>query len=122
MSDETAPMLECEGWWEQGWTGRQYMSDLRMSISGGRVFGSGHDMVGIFTFEGTIDEGGTVVMVKVYPTHNVHYVGKYDGEGTMSGEWEIVNFDRGPWMIRIARATVDESMEIQEFVPVPQGE
>ncbi|MBI3468555.1 MAG: hypothetical protein HY000_36600 [Planctomycetes bacterium] len=118
MSHSRAPFVQCEGWWEQVWYGRQPMHNLRLTFEHGRVQGSGVDMVGPFTFSGMIAENGAVTMRKQYiGMHSVEYMGMYDGEGLMAGEWRIEGF-RGPWLIRIGRATSAAAKEIQEIVAV----
>lgn len=105
----------CEGWWEQNWHGRQPMRQLMLSFEGGRIRGSGVDMVGRFIFNGAIAATGMIVMVKKYiGGHSANYVGTYDGEGTMSGEWRI-GIDRGRWMINIRRAQAASEEEIAEI-------
>jgi hypothetical protein len=107
----------CEGWWEeQGW-GRQPMLDLYLQFDGGQISGSGRDIVGPFMFTGTINAQGHVSMVKDYlGQHDVEYLGTYDGEGLMWGEWHI-----GPlkdrWMIKFkaTRTPATEQTDIAEF-------
>ena len=102
--------IPCEGWWDQEHFGRQQMHQLRLRFESGRIAGTGSDIIGPFTFAGTIGEDGTVAMVKRYVgQHSVDYVGTYDGEGMMWGEWRI-----GPhhnqWLIKIigSRGTVSD--------------
>lgn len=94
------------------------MRDLRLQFDGGSISGAGYDIVGIFTFAGTLGEQGRVVMVKRYVgQHTVDYVGQYDGEGLLWGEWHI-----GPikdrWMIRIGstKSSAATQGEIEEIV------
>jgi hypothetical protein len=109
--------IPCDGWWlEEGW-GRQPMRDLRLKFEGGKISGSGYDIIGLFTFAGTISEQGHVAMTKRYVgQHTVDYVGQYDGEGLLWGEWQI-----GPlkdhWMIkfRSANASASRQGEIEEI-------
>jgi hypothetical protein len=79
------------------------MLQLQMRISGGQITGSGLDIVGPFRFTGTISEGGAVAMIKQYlGQHQVEYLGIYDGEGTMFGEWRLWHLtDR--WAISFKR-------------------
>jgi len=49
-----APFVSCEGWWEQGWCGRQPMLDLRLQFAQGEIRGSGVDIIGPFEFSGII--------------------------------------------------------------------
>ena len=105
----------CVGWWEQVFFGRQPMENLPLSFDGRRIRGAGVDIVGPFTLEGLLDERGGVAMIKQYRGHAVDYLGMYDGEGTMSGQWRI-GADHGRWMITIRRAvaaaTEDEIAQI----------
>jgi len=85
------------------------MRNLRLQLDGGNISGTGRDIVGRFTFTGTISDQGQVAMVKQYAgRHAVDYTGQYDGEGLLWGQWHI-----GPitdrWMIKIARATSSEA-------------
>jgi len=115
-SDSRTSMLRCEGWWEQVDFGRQPMLDLRIQVAEGRIVGSGSDMVGPFTFSGTLSEAGQVGMLKQYiGGHRVDYVGSYDGEGTMWGHWRI-GFAYGRWLITFRRGVADTAA-IQELVP-----
>lgn len=109
----------CEGWWVQEHFGRQPMQSLWLRFEAGRIVGAGSDIVGPFTFVGTIAEGGKVVMVKRYVgRHTVDYIGTYDGEGVMWGEWWI-----GPlhnrWLIKIksSMAAVTDAAEVEEIAP-----
>jgi hypothetical protein len=81
------PSGKWRGFWEQAHLGRQPMRDLVLHFSAGEVEGSGTDMIGPFTFQGTYDSDGSVLLVKHYRRHNVQYKGYYDGEGTIFGEW-----------------------------------
>jgi hypothetical protein len=108
--------VQCDGWWEETGLGRQPMAQLRLQISGGRITGSGTDIVGLFTFAGTITEGGVVAMIKQYlGKHQVEYAGIYDGEGTLFGEWRIGPF-KDRWLIsfkRPQRAAKADSEDVQ---------
>lgn len=80
------------------------MTQLRLKFDSGSISGSGLDMVGLFTLHGTINQQGQVAMIKNYiGQHTVDYVGNYDGEGVMHGEWHIGKL-RGRWMIRLKSA------------------
>lgn len=112
MTSEPKRTCNCEGWWEQGWFGRQPMERLAMSFGGRRIRGSGGDIVGPFTFDGLIDPSGGVAMIKRYVgAHSVDYLGTYDGEGTMSGEWRLGSLC-GRWMITIRRVQAAANAEI----------
>jgi hypothetical protein len=77
------------------------MHDLVLHFADGRIEGSGVDVIGRFTFEGTYDEAGGVTLVKQYiGRHRVTYHGRYDGEGTIFGEWSIPPLWRGPFALR----------------------
>lgn len=117
MSGNRVSLVECEGWWHQGWCGRQPMHDLRLTFQEGTIQGSGTDIIGPFIFRGILSEHGAVVLRKHYlGQHEVEYLGTFDGEGGFSGEW-TVGCDHGPWMIRLRRTERDSSTEIQEFGP-----
>lgn len=121
MPNENAiAYTDCEGWWEQRGLGRQPMQELTMQFAGGRVSGSGHDVVGVFTFAGTINPQGQVAMVKQYlGRHTVDYVGTYDGEGLLQGEWSVGSFHRGPWLIWIKKSS-SSANDIAEWVPASE--
>jgi hypothetical protein len=93
--------IRCSGWWQQPGLGRQAMHELRLSFDGGELRGSGHDVVGLFTLTGTLNERGAVALVKQYlGQHAVDYLGTYDGEGLLYGEWRIGHW-HDKWLIRI---------------------
>lgn len=118
------PGIPCEGWWQQDSFGRQEMTDLRLWFESGKVLGSGNDIVGPFTFAGTLSTGGQVRMRKQYVgQHSVDYLGTYDGEGILWGEWRI-----GPckdrWLIKIsgsraASAQLETELPIETLPPQP---
>ena len=115
MASEPKRTCNCEGWWAQGWFGRQPMDRLAMSFDGRRIRGSGSDIVGPFTFEGLIDPSGGVAMIKRYVgAHSVDYLGTYDGEGTMSGEWRLGPMC-GRWLITIRRVQAAAEEEIAQI-------
>ena len=110
--------IPCEGWWEQLHFGRQPMRELSLKFESGQISGSGHDVIGLFTFAGTINAQGQVTMVKRYlGQHAVNYLGTYDGEGLMWGEWHIGTL-RDRWMIRIkgSTSTAAKQTDIEEIV------
>jgi len=112
------PGVECVGWWEQKDFGRQPMHDLFLEFESGQISGSGHDIIGPFTLCGTVNEQGRVAMLKYYiGQHTVDYVGEYDGEGMMWGEWHIGSW-KDKWMIRIerAKAAAAKAGAIEEIV------
>lgn len=94
------PSGNWRGYWEQEQVGRQTMRDLILNFDGGTVHGQGHDMVGLFTFRGSYDESGGVSLVKQYlGQHQVWYAGRYDGEGTIYGTWNIGPQWSGPFAL-----------------------
>ena len=110
--------MACEGWWEQDGFGRQAMLELQIEFDDGRLRGAGVDIIGPFTLHGSIDEDGAASILKRYVgQHDVVYLGQYDGEGVISGQWDIDGY-RGEWMIRLNRRLAGES-EIHEFHPQP---
>jgi hypothetical protein len=134
------PSARWIGYWEQDTFGRQPMSDLQLEFDGGKITGSGWDIVGPFKFSGECGTGGAVALVKQYlGQHAVLYEGWYDGEGTISGQW-IIRVDtsglnigelltcidehdqswtlRGRFQMRLARAE-GISREIEEFDAQP---
>lgn len=77
------------------------MTELRLKFDSGVILGTGRDIIGPFTFHGTIDNQGHVAMVKQYiGQHSVDYVGIYDGEGLLYGDWHIGG-SKDRWLIRI---------------------
>lgn len=106
------------GYWEQKGFGRQSMHDLTLQFNGGEVRGTGVDCIGRFTFEGTCDGQGKVVMVKQYlGRHQVLYRGQFDGEGTIFGQWSIWPLDRGEFVLSIVRDR-ESAAEMKEIVPI----
>ena len=118
MSADKAASMQCEGWWEQRAFGRQEMSELQLQFHGESISGSGHDIVGVFTFLGSLDSRGRVTLVKRYlGQHFVEYLGTYDGEGILQGEWILPGLDRGNWLIWIKKSRGSEADEIAEWSP-----
>ncbi|MEO0470255.1 MAG: hypothetical protein AAF206_11580 [Bacteroidota bacterium] len=112
MSDN----IRCQGWWEQAETGRQPMEGLMIQIDGNRISGSGYDMVGAFTFEGTLTEDNDVLMTKQYlGEHALVYRGAYNGADKMWGIWEVW-FEQGPWEISFRSASAQKKAEKKEEV------
>lgn len=113
------------GFWEQPRFGRQEMQAFELRFSGGRVQGSGVDIIGGFTVRGDYDDAGQVTLVKQYlGKHRVEYQGGPDGEGCILGTWVVratlgdaVCEDRGPFLMRpdLARPTGEEP--IREIGP-----
>lgn len=109
--------IECEGWWQQQYFGRQPMHNLRLRFDTGNMTGSGHDIIGLFTLRGTISTEGVVHLHKHYlGQHIVEYIGHYDGEGVLWGEWHIGD-SSDSWMIKFIRKAVTstEAAAIQEM-------
>ena len=80
------------GFWEQRAFGRQEMSAFELHFRpNGEARGQGLDMVGPFTFAGSVfPVTGHVTLVKQYlGKHSVKYVGQPDGEGCILGTWTI---------------------------------
>lgn len=118
----TTMWMSCEGWWEQRGCGRQPMDDLRLAVGDGQIRGSGHDIIGPFVLAGSLENGASVVIEKTYlGRHLVLYLGSYDGEGTMSGEWRI-GYDRGRWAIVIRGHESQSENEIAELLPATRNE
>ena len=80
------------GFWEQRAHGRQEMSAFELHFQpNGQARGQGIDMVGPFTFAGSVyPVTGHATLVKQYlGKHSVKYVGQPDGEGCIHGTWTI---------------------------------
>ena len=104
------------GYWDQPAFGRQPMNDLVLRFAGGVVEGEGRDFVGRFTFHGSYDDRGNVVMVKQYlGKHRVLYRGSYDGEGTLFGTWSIGDRFSGPFALSAVRSTAAPDAPIQDI-------
>ena len=75
-------------------------------------------MIGEFKLRGTIAEAGKVNLVKQYVgMHAVDYVGTYDGEGLMWGQWWIGSLNNR-WLIKIKRskAAPSDATDIETIV------
>jgi hypothetical protein len=95
------PSGRWRGYWEQDFYGRQPMHNLVLRFADGRVEGEGVDVIGRFTFQGEYDDVGSITLLKQYVgKHQVWYQGRYDGEGTIFGEWSISEWWRGPFALR----------------------
>ena len=113
--------FDCEGWWEQTLLGRQTMDHLQISWKDGKLLGSGHDCVGLFSLDGALTNDGLIDMTKSYAgKHRVRYVGTYDGEGLMQGTWRLTG-QQGPWVIRLRRHRSNQETEIAEMHPQQQA-
>jgi hypothetical protein len=110
------------GHWEQTIWGRQAMRDLVLRFEGGMVEGSGVDVVGRFTFAGTYDDGGNVALLKRYVgKHEVLYLGRYDGEGSIVGTWSIRELWSGPFALSPADFRVPSDAPILTIsAPAPR--
>ncbi len=106
------PSGEWEGFWYQPAYDRQPMTGFRLDFAGGRITGRGRDVVGRFTFAGQYDpDTGSVRLAKQYVgRHEVLYVGRPDGEGSVQGTWSIGRDWTGPFLLRpvVPRPTGDE--------------
>jgi len=91
------------------------MNNLVLHFSAGNVEGSGTDNVGPFTFQGTYDGDGAIVLIKRYPRHKVEYKGIYDGEGTTFGEWSIGALWRGKFALTPEKFAAPADTPIQEI-------
>lgn len=112
--------VHCEGWWEQRGYGRQPMRNLRLTIAGTQISGTGMDIVGPFTVTGLLDKERVMIKKRYVGRHAVDYFGVYDGEGTLSGEWRM-GFGGGRWMIKIVSLVADADavpVAIAEWKPV----
>jgi hypothetical protein len=98
------------------------MRDLELRFSAGRIEGHGVDIIGPFTFRGEYDDSGSVVLVKQYlRRHQVVYQGRYDGEGTIFGEWSIGELWRGPFALSPESFEVAADAPILAISAVPPG-
>jgi len=94
------------------------MRELRLQFEAGRIVGSGSDVVGAFTIRGTIAADGKVTLIKDYlGMHAVRYIGNYDGEGLMWGQWWIGSL-HNHWLIKLntSRVPVLEAAEIEAIM------
>ncbi len=106
---------ECRGWWEQSNFGRQWMQDLEIIFEDENFHGTGFDIIGPFQIQGLVSPDGTVAIHKQYlGAHSVTYIGTSDGEGTMSGRWNIDSHIGGRWSTNY-RATINDSDAIEEI-------
>lgn len=93
------------------------MTELRLKFDSGYITGTGRDIIGPFTFHGTIDSQGHVAMIKQYiGQHSVDYVGIYDGEGLLYGDWHIGG-SKDRWLIRI-KGTTNHSQSSEEIATI----
>ena len=102
------------GWWEQNFFGRQPMHELRLTIDSEILKGTGWDCIGPFTLQGKITGGNAAIIKQYIGRHQAHYLGTYDGEGVLAGEWRIGDFS-GPWLISLAPAKDSHDDEIKEL-------
>ncbi len=116
--------VHCTGWWEQDELGRQYMEGLIVAIDGTRVSGSGTDMAGMFTLDGSVGEDGELHLMKRYlGSHSVTYRGRYDGHRRLWGRWQL-NLLQGPWEIVLKGGASDEeeALEVEGAALAPIAE
>ena len=93
------------------------MKSLSVKLKQTTITGSGLDIVGPFSLAGTLKPDGSVRILKQYhDRHHVLYAGMYDGEGTMSGLWEI-GPDHGRWLIHFETMKGTTTSDIQEIIP-----
>lgn len=109
------PSGRWDGFWVQTGWGRQAMTPFTLHFLAGRVTGEGRDVVGRFTFSGEYDEvTGELRLVKQYlGRHQVLYVGRPDGEGSIQGTWSIGEHHTGPFLLRpvVAKPSGDEPIQ-----------
>ncbi len=103
-----------EGFWVQEEWGRQAMTPFTLRFTPGEVTGEGRDAIGRFRFTGQYDEStGAVRMIKQYiGRHQVLYIGKPDGEGSIQGTWSMGKDWTGPFLIRPIKQVVSEDAPI----------
>ncbi|HET6246176.1 MAG TPA: hypothetical protein VFE47_00610 [Tepidisphaeraceae bacterium] len=95
-TDPRFPSGPWTGFWVQRGMGKQKMR-LSLWFAGGKVGGSGADIVGRFSFDGRYDlKTGKCVMTKQYEhAHRIHYDGANEGDGMwLWGVWRV-GPDRG---------------------------
>jgi hypothetical protein len=109
------PSGRWDGFWVQNVWGRQAMKAFVLNFTAGRITGGGRDVIGRFLFEGEYDETtGAVRMVKQYiGKHQVLYLGRPDGEGSIQGTWHIGPHHSGPFLLRpvVSKPTGDEPIQ-----------
>lgn len=109
--------IECEGWWEQVFHGRQPMEGLSLSVDDGQVVGEGADVIGPFTMDGHSSADGRVSILKRYAgRHSVRYEGQHDGEGRMWGIWSLPG-SSGRWMIAFRRERRSDPDDVRQIGP-----
>ncbi len=117
------PSGRWRGYWEQAGFGRQVMRDLMLCFRAGQIEGHGVDIVGPFTFQGEYDEAGAVVLLKQYlKRHEVIYRGRYDGEGTIFGDWSIDDVWRGSFALTPDGFEVPADAPILTIAAVPPAD
>lgn len=91
------------------------MENLSFDFETHEISGQGIDIVGPFTIEGIVKEGGDVTIRKQYvDRHQVTYVGLYDGEGAFQGNWHIGR-SSGKWMMKVVRG--ENASSVQQILP-----
>jgi hypothetical protein len=114
------PSGRWRGYWEQVFWGRQTMRELVLNFANGRIDGQGVDIIGRFTFTGEYDQHGQVVLIKRYlGKHEVLYRGRYDGEGTIYGQWNIGEQWRGPFALSPENMQADAEEPILRIEAMP---
>jgi len=110
------PSGRWEGFWVQGWYGRQTMKAFNLEFSPrGEITGSGRDVIGPFSFAGAYDlQTGEVIMMKEYTDkHHVLYKGRPDGDECIQGTWSIGDDYSGPFLMKpvLGRPSGDEPID-----------
>ncbi len=103
------------GYWEQPGLGRQPMHDLVLQFAEGTIAGHGRDVVGQFTFAGSYNDRGEIMLIKQYPFHQVLYKGEPDGEGAIVGTWTILSDSSGPFALTPLTVPPNKDQAIQEI-------
>ena len=102
--------IQCDGWWEQDFFGRQTMESLTLQFANGEIVGNGQDIVGPFTMTGVMNQGNVAIDKQYLGQHAATYLGEFDGEGTMHGTWHIDGMS-GPWAINMRGSKSGKPME-----------
>ena len=92
------------------------MDNLELAFHDGRITGSGTDIIGPFTFDGELNSGRVLIRKQYLGRHHVEYHGTFDGEGTLSGVWNIFNMT-GNWMIRVVAGGQTKAIAEMEAIP-----
>lgn len=112
MQSSNVTGFRCTGWWEQDFYGRQPMRNLQLTLTGDSLQGSGWDIIGPFKLTGEITGGNVVILKQYLGRHQVQYLGTYDGEGVLAGEWRIGEWG-GRWLISLTPSSDVSGAEIE---------